>query len=69
MGWVNSPDFFCSASETVADNSNGYSLGPSSAFVIYPPTAREYKTVDAQTSSPGHLQYVDTYMNDLLCAA
>ena len=70
MGWVNSPDLFCSALETVADNSNGYALDPSSAFALYPPTAGAYKTADDQTSPPpplGRLQYIDVYIDELLC--
>ena len=53
MGWVNSPEFFCSASETVSDNGKSYALDLSSIFDVYPPTSGAYKTVDAQTASPG----------------
>ena len=34
IGWVNSPDMFCTASETVSDVANGYLLNPTSAFTI-----------------------------------
>ena len=37
MGWLNSPEFFCAASEMVAYNANVYALDPSSTFVVYPP--------------------------------
>ena len=37
MGWVNSLDFFCTASDTVANNDNGYAMDPISTFVVYPP--------------------------------
>ena len=32
--WFNSPDFFCSASDTVADNANAYALDLTSPFFI-----------------------------------
>ena len=32
MGWVNSPDMFCTASDRVTDMANGYILDPTSAF-------------------------------------
>ena len=38
VGWVKSSDFFFAVSETVTDNTNGYSLDPASAFVVYPHT-------------------------------
>ena len=69
MGWVNLQDLFCFALETFAENTNGYALDPSSAFAIYPPKAGAYNTNNAQTASPGHLQYVGVYMYDLLCVA
>ena len=69
MGWVNSPELFCSTSETVANNSDGYALDPSPYFFVYPPTAGAYKTADADTASSGRLQYVDVYIDDLLCFA
>ena len=34
MGWVNSTDIFCAASQTVADVANGYFLDPTSYFEI-----------------------------------
>ena len=37
MGWMNSPDLFCSTSETVTNNANSYALDPYSAFTFYPP--------------------------------
>ena len=56
IGWVNSPDMFCAASETVADMANGYILDPTYAFVIYPPTANTYSTTPAPTASSTRLQ-------------
>ena len=69
MVWVNSHDFFCAESDIVADNANGYSLDPASTFMVYSPTAGTYKTVDVATAFPKRLQYVNIYMNDLLCVA
>ena len=68
MGWVNSPDMFCAASETVADVANGYLLDPTLAFDIYPTTEGAYCLATLPTSSSARLQYVDVYMNDLNCA-
>ena len=68
MGWVNSPDMFCAASETVADMANGYILDPTSAFVIYPPTVNTYSTTPAPTASSARLQCTEVYMDDLLSA-
>ena len=69
MGWVNSPDFFCSASETVADNANTYVVDPTSPFEIHPPIAEEYCTSAAPQLSPNRLKCINVYMDDLLCAA
>ena len=69
MIWVNSPESFCSASETVTKISKGYALDPSSSFSIYPPTYGKYKTAEAPTGYPRCLHYVEVYMEDLLCAS
>ena len=69
MGWVNSPYFFCSAYKTVIDDTNIYALDPDSTFVVYTPTDGTYKTSNGKTASTKRLQYVDIYMDDLLCAA
>ena len=68
MGWVNSPDMFCAASETVVDMANGYILDPTSAFLIYPPTATKYSSAPALTTSSARLQCTEVYMDDLLSA-
>ena len=68
MGWVNSPDMFCVASETVSDKSNGYLLDPTSAFTIYLPTSGTYSLAPSKTASAARLQYVDVYMDYLNCA-
>ena len=69
MGWVNSPYFFCSASETITDNANAYVLDLISPFVIYPPADKAYHTYAAPQTPPYQLQYIDIYMEDMLCAA
>ena len=56
-------------SETSAKNPNGYVLDPSSAFTVYPPTSKSYKTDKSPTASPGRLQYMGVYIYDFLCAA
>ena len=68
MGWVNSPDMFCAASNTVADVANCYLLDPTSAFTVYPPTAGTYYLAPYPTASAARIQYVDVYMDDLNCA-
>ena len=68
MGWVNSPDMFCAASETVTDMENGYILETASAFLIYPPTANNYSTAPVPTASSARLQCTEVYMDDLLSA-
>ena len=42
-----------------------YAMYPNSTFVVYPP----HKNADSATSSPNRLQYVDAYMDNLLCSA
>ena len=59
---------FCAASETVADMTNEYILDPTSAFLIYPPTATKYSTAPAPTASSDCLQCTEVYMDDLLSA-
>ena len=59
---------FCAASETVADMANGYILDPTSAFVIYPPTANTYSTTPAPMVSSARLQCTEVYMDELLYA-
>ena len=66
MGWVNSPDMFCAASETVADIANGYILDTTSAFLIYPPTANTYTMAPDPTTSSARLQCKEVYMDALL---
>ena len=68
MGWVNSPDMFCAASETFADVANGYLIDPTSAFEIYPPTAGTYYLDPSPTASSARLQYLDVYMDNFNCA-
>ena len=68
MGWVNSLDFFCSYSETLTDNYNTYTLNPNSLFDIYLPTSEAYHTSAALPASPDQLQYIDIYMDNILCA-
>ena len=53
----------------VADNANFYALDPNSTFAVYPPTAGAYKTVDGKTTFPDRLQYVDVYMDNILCSS
>ena len=68
MSWVNSPNMFCAASETVADMANGYLLDPTSTFVIYPPTVGTYATAPAPPASPSRLQCTEVCMGDLISA-
>ena len=66
MVWVNSPDFFCSASKTVTNNENVYMLDPTSPFAIYPPTAESHHTYAHHLVSPNRMQYINIYIEDLL---
>ena len=68
MGWVNSPDTFCMASETIADVANGYLIDPTSSLTIYLPTAGTYSLALSLTAFASRLQYVDVYMDELTCA-
>ena len=68
IGWVKSPNFFYDASERVAYNENVYALDPGSTFVAYPPKYGAYKNNNGATASLNRLQYVDAYMDDLICA-
>ena len=52
MIWVKSPDLFCSASKTLADNVNAYVLDPTSPFAIFPQTDKAYHTSAAQRRPP-----------------
>ena len=68
MGWVNSPDLFCSTSEIVVGLANVYIKDANVYVPTYPPTASLYATSPPPTLSNKHLQYVDVYMDDLNCA-
>ena len=68
MGWVNSPDLFCSTSEIVAGLANAYIKDANAYDPTYPPTASLYTTSPSPTSSNKRLQYVNVYMDDLNCA-
>ena len=69
MGWLNSPEMFFAALETVAEVTDVYLLNPTSAFEIYPPMAGTYSLASSLTTSTYRLQYVDVYMDDLNCAS
>ena len=69
MGWVNSPDLFCSTSETVADIANQLLSQPETQTPIYGPTKDLYHTVTSPTASPSRLQYADVYVDDINCLA
>ena len=64
MGLVNFPDMLCASTETVADVDNGYLLGPTLVFEIYPPTAVTYSLDPSPTASASRLHYVDVYIDD-----
>ena len=69
MGWVNSPDLFCSTSETVADVANQLINQPNTPVPIYGPTSDLYHTVSSPTASPSRLQHADVYVDDINCVA
>ena len=58
VGWVNSPDFFYSASKTAVDNANAYTLESTSPLYIYPSIDEVYHTSTAPPASPYRLQYI-----------
>ena len=68
MGWVNSPPFFCAASETAADLANVYLHDGTTTFVEYAPTKGAYSTSPSPTASAKRLQAVEVYMDDLMGA-
>ena len=67
MGWINSPDLFCSTSETVADVANQLINQPDAPVPSYGPTRALYHTVSSPTASPSRLQYADVYVDDINC--
>ena len=67
MGWVKSPDLFCSTSETVADVANQLINQPDIPVPSYGPTNNLYHTVTSPTASPSRLQYADVYVDDINC--
>ena len=69
MGLVNSPNLFCSASKTAADNAKVYTLDLDSTFMVCPPTAGAYNNSDGVTASPNRLQYIDVYIDNLFFAS
>ena len=69
MGWVNSPDLFCSTSETVADIANQLINQPDTPTSSYGPTHNLYHTISSPTASPSRLQHADVYVDDINCVA
>ena len=68
MVWVKPPDFFCAASKMIAENENVYTLDLDSTLMVYPPMAGAYNNADGATAYTNRLQYVEVYMDNLLCA-
>ena len=66
MGWVNSPDLFCSTSETVADIANQL-FTQNTPVPSYGPTRNLYHTISSPTASPSRLQHADVYVDDINC--
>ena len=66
MGWVNSPPFFCAASETAADLANAYIKDPTTPWVPYKPTVGKYSTTPHPRASSTRLQEVEVYMDDFM---
>ena len=48
MVWLNSPDFFCATSETVAYNANSYTLDPPPPLWSTPPPPHGWGVQDLQ---------------------
>ena len=69
MGWVRSPPFFCTASETAADLDNGYMADHHLPTPEYGPTSGFYSNVPSPPTSVSQLQVTDVYMDDLNCLA
>ena len=63
MGWVNSPPYFCAASETAADLANTYLAKPQTPWRPYAPTKYIYATTPNNTASANRLQKVEVYMD------
>ena len=66
MGWVNSPPFFCAASETAADLANSYIRDPTTPWSPYGPTRDVYSTTPSPPASSDRLQKVEVYMDDFM---
>ena len=67
MGWVSSPDLFCTASETATDVINLYITEPTTPYVLYFPSTGLYSVYPVEAASPARLQKVNVYMDDLNC--
>ena len=65
MGWVSSPPFFCAASETTADLTNGYIADNRSPTSEYSSTPGVYSTILYSPASAAPFQAKDIYMDDL----
>ena len=68
MGWVDSPPFFCAASEPAADLANVYLHNGATSFSEYALTKGTYATSPSPTASAKRLQAVEVYMDDLMVA-
>ena len=66
MGWVNSTDLLFSASKTAADNVNSYVLDLTSPFANLPSNSQGLPHFFRPPASPGWLQDIDVYMDNLL---
>ena len=67
MGWVNSPDLFCSTSETVADIANQLFTQLHTLVPSYGPTRDLYHMISSPIASPSRLQHADVYVDDIKC--
>ena len=66
MGWVESPPFFCDASETAAYLANAYLANPQTNWSSYDPTKDIYATAPNNTASANRLKKVEVYMDDFM---
>ena len=63
MGWVNSPPFFCAASETATDLANAYLANSQTPCRSYAPAKDIYATDPNNIASVNRLQKVEVYMD------
>ena len=67
MGWVNSPDLFCTTSKTVIDKANAALSSGLKLDTPYLPMDGLYHLPPSPSVCPTRLQYIYVYMDNINC--